>query len=836
MNKKIKKVLSVLLATSMILAVTACGKKTSEEGGAGMTYGEVWSYPTTTKVMQDEKIADKGAAKLEYKVVRNEYESVQLMLTAKKDISSFVLSKADLKNGDHVLSAENIDIYVQKYAAFDDNHGKGIAPDALLPMDVADSYKENKIVSGDNGGLWVTIYIPKETVAGVYEGTFELTVDGKSGEKKLDIPVSVEVADYTLTDEVTADTLFSWRYERVATGELDGSAEMMTHYYEFFLDYRLSLQSMPMEALTGEEVAENVQKYYDRITTYSILSEVGNISTNLDGYPSKIEEQILSIAEVCTEETNYLDKAIIYFMDEPEFQLPDIRASVMSRTATMQGYLDACVDKIKADNTGKYDTFKKHANWEESISDIPCVLPVSDGPIQWLRDNEYTEEGQAALKALNCVCPQFDIFTEKNIDFLLHMQEAYDIDLWWYGMSGSYSPGPNYFVGEKNLLNARTASWIQKKYDVVGNLYWDAAAYTAEEGNPAYEFVDLWDDPDRDRSGIWMSGDGNLCYPGAAYGCYGPLPSIRLMSIRDGMEEYEMLVDMEKTYESLASSFGADFSVKEAMEIFYTTLAYNVASMYAHGEANLDFLNVRAELIDMLVGLQKGTGFAMGNIAVENKEATFTYYVPAGSTVKIDGKEQTPIAGLKYQYVQDVAQNKNVTIEVKNADGEKATYKQFIAVPLYVLCKFQEEATLAGVTVTDGSTAAIVADKGLHLNVKGVVTGNALMDAAFVPQVSVATSLFGENQLKDFETVNVGLYNPGKDFTANVRLYDDAGEYTELGEVLIAAGETTVKLDIKKANFDEIKEAKTLAFEFINAADGKALSYEFYLSSMLGEK
>ena len=205
MNKTMKKVISVLLVTSMILAVTACGKKTDGEGGAGMAYGQVWSYPTTTKVMQDEKIADKGAAKLEYKVVRNEYESNQLMLTAKKDISSFVLTKSDLKNGEEVLSAENIDIYVQKYAAFDDNHGKGIAPDALLPMDVADEYKENKIASGNNGGLWVTIYIPKETKAGVYEGTFELTVDGKSGEKKLDIPVSVEVADYTLTDEVIAE-------------------------------------------------------------------------------------------------------------------------------------------------------------------------------------------------------------------------------------------------------------------------------------------------------------------------------------------------------------------------------------------------------------------------------------------------------------------------------------------------------------------------------------------------------------------------------------------------------------------------------------------------------
>ena len=82
---------------------------------------------------------------LSYQAVCNEYESCQLILTTEKDITSFYLCASDLKNGEHIVSVDNIDVYVQKYVAYDDrayddsqgtSYGVGIMSDALLPMDV----------------------------------------------------------------------------------------------------------------------------------------------------------------------------------------------------------------------------------------------------------------------------------------------------------------------------------------------------------------------------------------------------------------------------------------------------------------------------------------------------------------------------------------------------------------------------------------------------------------------------------------------------------------------------------------------------------------------------
>jgi hypothetical protein len=164
----------------------------------------------------------------------------------------------------------------------------------------------------------------------------------------------------------------------------------------------------------------------------------------------------------------------------------------------------------------------------------------------------------------------FPNFEDARRDGVIQMCEDNDIELWWYGCVSNIEPTPTYFIGDENLLSSRAISWLQKKYDIVGNLYWDVAGYTKDNASSGY-FVDFFEWPDRDEAGGLQTGDGNLLYPGAGYGVYGPLPSVRIMSIRDGMEEYELLLDIENTLKEQKATFGDGFSVDTAMEIFYST-------------------------------------------------------------------------------------------------------------------------------------------------------------------------------------------------------------------------------------------------------------------------
>lgn len=570
-----------------------------------ISYGQVWSTPSTVKVMQTEiDYTNRGKMQLSYQAVCNEYESCQLILTTGKDITSFYLCASDLKNGEHILSVDNIDVYVQKYVAYDDraydasqgtSYGIGIMPDALLPMDVADTYEENTIEAGANGGLWVTIYVPKGTVAGVYKGTFALIVDGENGKELLKIPVSMDVADYTLTDDVTAQTLFSWRYDRVAAGELDGSLAMMEEYYEFFHDYRISLQSMPLGTLSGEEFSRNVQKYYDELTSYTILSSIGDTFWGMSSVSvqNQVKEQILAVAAASTADRNLLDKAMIYFIDEPDLYDETVRADVISKITLLNRVLQSCVDSIASDTSGKYDSFKQIRGWQRSILNIPNVIPMTN--VAWLLNNENTEEGQQLLNLFNCICPTYHSFNGRA-EQLITLCKTYDIELWWYGCSIPPAPSPTYHIGDKNLLSARSVSWLQSIYGIEGNLYWDAAAYTDAASETYNEYINVYENPRRQTGSVWPAGDGFLAYPGAAYGVPGPLPSVRLMSIRDGMEEYEMIEELK---ENKSTVFGSSIMGDIVLSYWCRSLCDGGTEfMYADGQSNLDFAALRKQLLD----------------------------------------------------------------------------------------------------------------------------------------------------------------------------------------------------------------------------------------------
>ncbi len=846
MKNVAKKILAFGLALSIIFSVVSCGTKgkTTETDNkvTESTYGQIWSAPSTVKVdKMDMEYANKGKGALSYQAVRNEYESCQLVITAKKEVKQFTLETSDLKKGKDVLSAENVTVYVQKYIHYSEANGNGYLPDALIPMDAAAEYEENKIQADNNGALWVTIYIPKETKPGIYEGTFQLSLDGAKGEETLDIPVTVEVFDYTLTDEINARTMFTNRDYEIATGELNGGIEMITEYFEFFLDYRLSVQSLPLETLSVEEYVDAVEKYYDRVSTYNIQVKKGDNQGGVYKNEELVREQILALASRSTTERNLLDKAYIYTIDEPDITKAEERALLVTRLNQVTQILQNCVDIIKADTSGQYENFKKIDNWETYIADMKNL--VTHNQFWWLLGNEQSEDGQAILEASNCICPVFTNINDTTIEQFESMCERYGITVWWYGCMTPNPPAATYHISDPNLLSARTISWLQSKYEVQGNLYWNPSGYTS--GVPTtegyYYFIDLYESPYRDPEKIknWPAGDGYLTYPGAAYGVYGPLPSLRLMSIRDGMEEYELLEDIKADLSGQENPFG-DMDVASIMNMFYGSVSKGTAYMFADGEQELNFSALRKSLLSFVSGLKNGLGFVLGNIAVKGEEANVTYYVQEGATVTIDGQKQEPISGTTYQYKMNLAKDTYIHVTVANADGKSVVYDQFVSKPVYVLSTLSDVADLEHIAVTKGSQAELVTDDmksidgtAVRFHINGVVTGDILEDATFKPSITFKTALFAEG-IGDYATLQISIYNPGEAFSVGVKIRSN-GSNSALGDYEIPSGMSTLELDLANqiAAFENVDE---LVMEFINVADDVPQSYELYVDNIVGDK
>ena len=128
---------------------------------------------------------------------------------------------------------------------------------------------------------------------------------------------------------------------------------------------------------------------------------------------------------------------------------------------------------------------------------------------------------------------------------------------------GPNNPYPTYQLDDA-LVNSRIVSWMQKDYGLSGNLYWETVFWTRYR-NDEREKTDVYNGDPMHFPGD--NGDGYLLYPGDVYGIEGPVGSIRLESIRDGLEEYEMLAEMERAYK--AAGLESDDILQNCYERLY---------------------------------------------------------------------------------------------------------------------------------------------------------------------------------------------------------------------------------------------------------------------------
>lgn len=126
---------------------------------------------------------------------------------------------------------------------------------------------------------------------------------------------------------------------------------------------------------------------------------------------------------------------------------------------------------------------------------------------------------------INIWCFNTGFFDEKALD----ARRKAGNKIWNYVCCGPGQPYANFFV-EYAPIEHRMLFWQNYLYDVTGLLYW-STTYWGETKDP-WENMATW-------GGLY--GDGSLIYPGKKVGIDGPVTSIRLETIRDGLEDYRYL-------------------------------------------------------------------------------------------------------------------------------------------------------------------------------------------------------------------------------------------------------------------------------------------------------
>jgi len=493
---------------------TANTGPTRTEGAGGLT---VWIVDALTRVQPTDPPGRATAASI--KAARNEYEAFQLVIRAPND--------APLRNtnvaasplvGPNVIPSTRIALYREHYVKVTtpsrgSPYPAGWWPDALIPFvhpatgqPLGGRFPAAPfpVPAGQNQPIWVEVHVPPDTQPGVYSG--ELTVSAE-GKPPATIAMKLSVWNFALPQ---IPTLHSW------FGQLDVPApvseESSLQYRREILRHRVSPVAGWATPVVHPDGSIDTSRSHAALVEFLSLATTWTIPFWANGYPfrdplgadrARTQRYFQSIQEYLRAH-GWLERGVLYLYDEPD-------------------------DPAKARVAQDYGRLVREA--------APDLRTLVTTPI---RADFYD--------LVRLWVPPFDRYDSTASRARRSRGEV----VWSYtaGVRGGAYPT---WQLDYPLFHYRIPAWINWSVGATGLLYW-ATNYWAESSDP-------WTDPVSYGS---LNGDGALVYPGSAVGYDGPIASMRLKAIRDGIDDYDnlrLLEELDKPSAGAAArTVGVSFS------------------------------------------------------------------------------------------------------------------------------------------------------------------------------------------------------------------------------------------------------------------------------------
>jgi len=339
---------------------------------------------------------------------------------------------------------------------------------------------------GNSQPVWLNVYAPPDAQPGLYRGT--ITVSPQEA-PPAQMPVSLRVYSFAIPRTPSTRTAFGLDYGGIVNRHgveprSEAAQGLRQAYYEMLLSHRISAYYLPVDYASAEAVEYLADP---RMTSFVIP------------YSDDVETMRALVSRL--RETGRLRRGFFYPSDEPV-------------------------------NEEQYNLIRAQAEKIHSISkDLKVISPFYRNP-DFSKDSIY----KLLDDTLDIWCAVSSFFDETKAQMREKQRKGQEI--WWYVCCGPGKPYANFFV-DFDPIEHRILLWQQKKYNIQGLLYWSTTHWSDTE-DPWSDIATVkWINPE-------IYGDGSLMYPGKQVGVDGPVSSIRLEMIRDGLEDYEYLCLLEK--------------------------------------------------------------------------------------------------------------------------------------------------------------------------------------------------------------------------------------------------------------------------------------------------
>jgi len=366
------------------------------------------------------------------------------------------------------------------------------------------------VPQGEVQPLWLDIHASEEARAGAYEG--QLIVRANAAQPK-SMRIRVQVYDFTVPRQQHLKTIWGMteaNFSKYYKGSYD--ERFAWKYFDMFLDHRMSAADLYRTMPTGVEGEDSIH-HLANVDALRRIKQRGSGWWNV-GYvlaPEHVERGL--VEKLSKDYDTYLSKCVELFRTEVE----RLKAAEWPEDRTGIYFLD---------ETSNFEALGKAAKaMKEAFPDIPLMTTGYD--------RSYGLEDNVVSKSLDIWVPLTPRYREdegKIVEGRKLGKQA-----WWYTCCGPIgSKDLNWFT-QFPAIRARLLMGVAaRRYAVDGYLYYRCCGWANNPG-PIPADTDIYTAWVPQYSGTLPDGDGQIVCAGPA----GPLPTIALENIRDGLEDYE---------------------------------------------------------------------------------------------------------------------------------------------------------------------------------------------------------------------------------------------------------------------------------------------------------
>jgi hypothetical protein len=462
----------------------------------------VWGETSMRKVYPTSSPPAIRQSELAVSLARNESEGVQVAIASADRLT---LRNVQVNVGPltsergEVLPADGVTRHLVAYVYVESPSSHPAAPatsnwcpEVLLPI------RSFEVIGGRTQAVWINFHAPESVSPGVYRGRITVTADNAP---PTELPVSVRVRGFALSRSPRLRTAFAMMdgFTRATYGRI--TPELRRQCLDLMLSHRLNPDDI--SRTEPPDVADLLYAKDRGLTAFNILNLVPRPKNNplwhcyseLSDYPADFNDQLAQ---------------------RVDSYVAELRKQGLSRKAYFYGF----------DERGP--------EYDELIKGICKCLKQRYPEVSTFTTAGYMYQKRRTTPDgyedyMDWYCPLTSVY-DPELSARLRQQGK---QVWWYVCCGPQYPYANFAALDYPAIEGRLLSWMSFGYQADGLLFWHVNFWQPNRVIDGSELYLDW----KPLTVAGMTGDGCLTYPATS----GPVSSIRLENVRDGLEDYDYL-------------------------------------------------------------------------------------------------------------------------------------------------------------------------------------------------------------------------------------------------------------------------------------------------------